>query len=610
MYPTQINTLEDDDTTVVTSNLSQSKVCAQSVHNSSPLILNTHGIADTGCTTLLVMKDTPMQNVRIAPNPINIKLPDGNTVRSTHICDVEIPGLPYGLEGHIVPALNVASLIGIRILCKVGCWVVFTDTACYVKYNGKIILRGTKDPSTDLWVLPLTPKAINENQMKLWTSQGIATSSPNIQSRAGPGIACAPQSQSHVTPNADVAMFTHSVRTRANTVKFGHQAMCNPKISSLLKALRMGFLKGCPNLSEELVTKYLNPSPATAKGHMKRPRKGIRSTSNKAKTKGDTVQPVPVPVPQIEPPRMAQYIEEPRPYPGPAYDARIKGVNIIPDDESIANVFCFGAFADKISGVVYNDLTGNFSFMSIDGSVCFFVLYHYELNAILVKPIANVDDRSIYEAYKEVFETLEAKGYKPKMNVMDNQATKYIKKILTKKECELQVVEPHNHRVNAAERAIQTFKDAFIATLATTDRDFPLQLWDKLAPQVQDTLNLLRASRINPDISAYEALNGPYNWNRYPLAPPGCKAVIYEAPVVCGSWASRGTDAWYLGPAADHYQCNVYYVPETRAYRISGSAKLFPQRCQVPNLIPTAHLKALTEELQNETKFAAGTTKG
>jgi hypothetical protein len=151
------------------------------------------------------------------------------------------------------------------------------------------------------------------------------------------------------------------------------------------------------------------------------------------------------------------------------------------------------------------------------------------------------------------------------MNVMDNQATKYIKKFLTKKECDLQVVEPHNHRVNAAEHAIQTFKDAFIAALATTDCNFPLQLWDRLAPQVQDTLNLLQASRINPNISAYEALNRPYNWDRYPLTPPGCKAVIYEAPALCGSWASRGTDAWYLGPSADHYQCNLYYVPETRA---------------------------------------------
>jgi hypothetical protein len=248
--------------------------------------------------------------------------------------------------------------------------------------------------------------------------------------------------------------------------------------------------------------------------------------------------------------------------------------------------------------------------MSIDGSVCFFILYHYKTNAILVKPIANVDDRSIFAAYKEVFETLEAKGYKPKMNVMDNQATKYIKKFLTKKECDLQLVEPHNHRVNAAERAIQTFKDAFIAALATTDREFPLQLWDRLAPQVQDTLNLLRASRINPNILAYEALNGPYNWDRYPLTPPGCKAIIYKAPAVRGSWASRGTDAWYLGPLADHYRCNLYYVPETRAYRILGSAELFPQHCQVPNLSTNAHLKALTEELETSTGIAAKTHKG
>jgi hypothetical protein len=162
-------------------------------------------------------------------------------------------------------------------------------------------------------------------------------------------------------------------------------------------------------------------------------------------------------------------------------------VNFIPDDKFIANVFCFGAFANKINGVVYNYLTGHFPFMSIDGSVCFFVLYHYETNAILVKLIANVDNRSIFEAYKEAFETLEAKGYKPKMNVMDNQATQYIKKFLTKKECDLQVVEPHNHHVNAAERAIQTFKDAFIAALATTDRNFPLQLWDCLVPQVHKT---------------------------------------------------------------------------------------------------------------------------
>jgi hypothetical protein len=99
----------------------------------------------------------------------------------------------------------------------------------------------------------------------------------------------------------------------------------------------------------------------------------------------------------------------------------------------------------------------------------------------LATPITNLDDKSIFDAYKADFEMLEAKGYKPKVNVMDNQATKYIKKFLTKKGCQLQLVEPHNHSVNAAKRAIQMFKDAFIAALATTtDKKFPLQLWDNL----------------------------------------------------------------------------------------------------------------------------------
>ena len=65
-----------------------------------------------------------------------------------------------------------------------------------------------------------------------------------------------------------------------------------------------------------------------------------------------------------------------------------------------------------------------------------------------------------------------------------------------------------------------------------------------------------------------------------------------------------------MGPLADHYQCNIYYVPETRAYRISGSAELFPQHCQVPNLSKHAHLKALTEELKTSTGIVAKTHKG
>jgi hypothetical protein len=45
---------------------------------------------------------------------------------------------------------------------------------------------------------------------------------------------------------------------------------------------------------------------------------------------------------------------------------------------------------------------------------------------------------------------LVSKEFKPKLNIMDNQATKYIKSILTKNDSKLQLVELHNHCINVA----------------------------------------------------------------------------------------------------------------------------------------------------------------
>jgi hypothetical protein len=120
--------------------------------------------------------------------------------------------------------------------------------------------------------------------------------------------------------------------------------------------------KGCPNLSEELVTEYLNPSPATTKGHMKRPKKGIRSTRTKQlptvmwQPAGTSIPQQPIA--QANPPILSLF-NDVSPYPGPAYQAT-NGPNIIANDESITNVFCFGAFADKITGVVYKYVHHNF----------------------------------------------------------------------------------------------------------------------------------------------------------------------------------------------------------------------------------------------------------
>jgi hypothetical protein len=60
----------------------------------------------------------------------------------------------------------------------------------------------------------------------------------------------------------------------------------------------------------------------------------------------------------------------------------------------------------------------------------------------------------------------------------------------------------------------------------------------------------------------------------------------------------------------DHYRCDLYFIPKTRAYRISGSTELFPQHCQLPNLSPHQHLRALTDKLAKSSEIARATPNG
>ena len=99
-----------------------------------------------------------------------------------------------------------------------------------------------------------------------------------------------------------------------------------------------------------------------------------------------------------------------------------------------------------------------------------FVLYDYDSNAILVEPMKSRSDADMEKAYNKLYDYLTDRGLKPKFNVMDNEASTTIKKLLTQRDTKFQLVEPHNHRVNAAERAIRTFKNQFIAGLCTVDK--------------------------------------------------------------------------------------------------------------------------------------------
>ena len=125
---------------------------------------------------------------------------------------------------------------------------------------------------------------------------------------------------------------------------------------------------------------------------------------------------------------------------------------------------------------------------------------------------------------------LRSRGITPKMHVLDNECYKVLKEYMEEENENFQLVPPHLHRQNAAKRAIQTFKNHFIARIVSTHKDFPLHLWFCLLPQAIITLNLIRPFRINPTLSAHAQLHGQFDFNATPFEPPGTKVIVHQKP--------------------------------------------------------------------------------
>ena len=114
-------------------------------------------VADAGATGPFVLPGTSITNVNVARHPLKINLPDGYCLTSTHTCTLDIPWIPNNSkEAHIVPGLEHASLLSIKILCDTRFKVTYDDDECRVYYNKKIVWLGKREPQTGLWILPLT----------------------------------------------------------------------------------------------------------------------------------------------------------------------------------------------------------------------------------------------------------------------------------------------------------------------------------------------------------------------------------------------------------------------------------------------------------------------
>jgi hypothetical protein len=139
-----------------------------------------------------------------------------------------------------------------------------------------------------------------------------------------------------------------------------------------------------------------------------------------------------------------------------------------------------------------------------------------------------------------------------------------------------------------------------------------MHLWDRLLPQAEITLNLLRTSRLHPQLSAAAHYHGLVHYNKTDFAPPGCKIIAHEKPGKRRTWAPRGQHGYSLGPAMHYYRCQNVYISTTASERIVDTLELFTHNYQMPQLSSTDRLlmaaKDMKDALQNphpEVPFAS-----
>jgi hypothetical protein len=145
--------------------------------------------------------------------------------------------------------------------------------------------------------------------------------------------------------------------------------------------------------------------------------------------------------------------------------------------------------------------------------------YIYDCNYIKVVPMKSRSSSERVKEYGSIHQELTVKGFKPKLHTLDNEASTALENFFTAQNINYQLVSPHCHGRNAAERAIRTFKEDFVAGLSSVDPSFPMHLWDRLLPQAEITLNLLQTSRLHPQLSAAAHYHGLVDYNKTDFAP-------------------------------------------------------------------------------------------
>jgi len=357
-------------------------------------------------------------------------------------------------------------------------------------------------------------------------------------------------------------------KTSHDLALYHHATLGSPVTSTLLRAIRRGHLTTFPGLTINLISKHLPASIPTALGHQDQEAKHLRSTqTNTSSEEDDDIAPAPDTEDTTAP-------STPKPH-----------------------HLCSMLFSHQEILKSYSDQTGNFPVPSSRGNLYIFILYHQDTNSIHTMALPNKKAATIRDAWKSLYKKICLQGHPVHLHILDNECSQDLKDAFQSYQITFQRVPPREHRANAAERAIRTFKNHFVSILCTVDSQFPLSEWDRLLPQATLTLNLLRSSRIHPSLSAHASMFGQFDYNRTPLAPPGTKIVAHVAAETRTSFGQHGKVGWYIGPSLEHYRCYRCYFPDTMQERDVLKVDFFPEKTPFPTFTTTTYLQQTAEDM-------------
>jgi hypothetical protein len=102
-------------------------------------------------------------------------------------------------------------------------------------------------------------------------------------------------------------------------------------------------------------------------------------------------------------------------------------------------------------GQLYRDLTGKFPVRSSKGNSYIMFCYVYDCKYVKVVQIKSRSASEWVKSYDHIHQELTAKGLKPKLQTLGNEASAALKHFFTTNDMKYQLVPPHYHHRNAAE---------------------------------------------------------------------------------------------------------------------------------------------------------------